>query len=1066
MFYSNYSIRFFRLIFIFSTVLSPVLSFAGAAEECESVFGLTSYTRAQAEEIVKKEEDQKKSTYHPSHIDIRKNIAKEVLWNEAPVTPDILRFLLPDGVQFINHSLPYSPSSSFVRIAPPGGGSTPGGVSVIARAQYTYKGEDLSTNVAFNRSALFDNFHTGQNKKWLVGETAEAAVLFLHGGGTSTATSSNFTEEIGHYSRLGIDGIALDLPLHGNGPMNVKNLEEHILALSEFAKKYIPPHVPLFVYGHSFGGAFAEKIMQMFKKGEDEGNSFHTSFKGLIIASAPIQDSSLDTKAMLKDYVERIHKAREQVSNLVLPENNIARDLIRNNKVSLLNGIFTSLGLHEIDYSFPKHGGDDYFPALMLMGKYDQLVYMGFEDLFDDYYGKLTNVKTEYFDKEPLLGSNKSDEPVMVGHLIASYIDRQTKQPLHLKKTVDFIIDILSKESNNTISRESLKKSNRHEKNNTLIGLAQLWSNDLSFRKWLSDVFFAENMKFGQLKSRSLERQKKLSEEIEKILLIEHMQRNEKDEWIQSLKQGGASVIALIDQHVSKYQLTGNEKKELTAFLFQSFKPLSSDTLSHLEQAQSLEDFGSRYAHLAHLNSEKTTQLLDILEKMENDSPQKIGKDDFIHLLKNPGQLIDFLLDKDFKNYFNLVAEEKDFLINSRNFLIHSFSKNIYVPNEKLNQLSKTSSLEEFSELYSSLNKIEDLDRFKKLLIKEKVNKSKKKELSSTLFNTKDLEEFRKEYPQIQLLNSEERGSVLPKLGEFFKITLQENNSYIPLLEEMYASKGKDFKNDRSNKRDKRFLEEIHTITNYVNQIKEKEENISTLEKSIGILKKKNENLGSLVKDSLSAINQSFENPPAVLKKDYEQTEELLKQAESSLHAMYDHSEMLVENFLDNNIPMSNELFQSEITNNEDLQSLYQIFEDNYRRFEDGLQLVKRKHKEMAMKGDLGESLKESFSHIHGVDTESSHLLAFRYSMKAVAEKESKLIHHRNELAQLIRKYHHASPFEASSDYNAINIDTLSLTNHKSDEETRYEINQKRDFIEKIMKLWKRLSTQGAYLDL
>ena len=50
--------------------------------------------------------------------------------------------------------------------------------------------------------------------------------------------------------------------MHGEGSRKIfNNLQEEVLSLGSFARKYIPANVPLFVYGHSFGAVFTDEII-------------------------------------------------------------------------------------------------------------------------------------------------------------------------------------------------------------------------------------------------------------------------------------------------------------------------------------------------------------------------------------------------------------------------------------------------------------------------------------------------------------------------------------------------------------------------------------------------------------------------------------------------------------------------------------------------------------------------------------------------------------------------------------------------------------------------------------
>ncbi len=1056
-FTKNISLTLFASL-IFSLV-SPFIVFA---EDCESSIGRIPFTKLLSEEIVRKQESEKSADYHPRDT-IIENQERAKLWNRPPYikTPSMLQFLLPDGVHPINHSLPYSPSPTIVRLPEPG-------VAIIARASYPYKDETFWTNVIFNRAALYDNFHSNSpHHKWLVGPSAKAAVLFLHGGGTRTATSSNFTEEIGHISRFGMDGIAIDLPVHGNGSTEIRSLKEHVLAISEFTKKYIPPNVPLFVYGHSFGGAFAEIIMQM---SDNKDNPFHPSLQGVIIASAPIHNSKLPTRKMLKDYNRRINIARKKTNQLVLPENNIIHNLIQNNKISLLNSLFTSVGLHEVDYSFPAHKGDQYLPTLFLMGKYDQLVYLGFENLFKQYYDRLTNVKTIYFDKEKTLGNE--DDPVMVGHLLANYINKETSHPIHLQETVAFILETLNNKTNSKISLEELKKhNNRHEKNNYIIQIAQLWSNDLSFRNWFDHIYFEEHKKFGIVKQKNINKQRQITEEINQLLLIKHIQRIKKDHLILVFQRGlfelnkaltpNRNLEYPLNISILEHPLKWEEKRKLFFFLSKGFRPIEDSNISILKNTSSLQDFVEEYSKMFELTPKMTKQISSIIQKMEEMSDPTDLHDTFITLLSTPTQFSEFFFDNFQHKYKNLTNDEKNqlFLILSKPI---SFSPHI------LETIQHSSSLMEFIEKYSeSLNlNSEDKMALKNLLITQPVNKKRKGLIFNVMKDSSSFADFRSKYPPIEMLNGVELEKFKSLLRSFIKMSQQEKESYVPTIQDFYKNNGKDFETDRSDKLDSEYLKSVEEISKLVNEIEKKREIKEDIKKDIRKLQTENSSLLAKVNHAIRTINQSFEdalkNPPQELQEEYLEVEQMLLEAEKAFHKFYDQSELSTEVLINGSFPLTSESFHEKMIVTDELQNSYKQFTQTFDTYKEKLNEVKRKYKELAMSGNLGDELKKAFNSIYdGTNAEENLTTIENYKkINELAEMESKFIQYQNELAHLIRDYNHKSPLEAVSDYAPVNLNILGLVPGRPHSVDREEIKRNYSSMKEILSLWKSLNAQ------
>src|SRR5690606_22669548 len=89
--------------------------------------------------------------------------------------PALLMSLLPEGVNFIDHTLIDSVGRSLVK--------DPGkGVFVSLRAHIDFNGRRLGTNMGVSAMALAHN--AGQAERYLVRKDAKAAILFIHGGGT------------------------------------------------------------------------------------------------------------------------------------------------------------------------------------------------------------------------------------------------------------------------------------------------------------------------------------------------------------------------------------------------------------------------------------------------------------------------------------------------------------------------------------------------------------------------------------------------------------------------------------------------------------------------------------------------------------------------------------------------------------------------------------------------------------------------------------------------------------------------------------------------------------------
>ncbi|MDE0151767.1 MAG: alpha/beta fold hydrolase [Bdellovibrionales bacterium] len=458
----------FQIVFL--NFLSFLFIFPIYADECQYAF-----TRLVAE---RKFIEKSYEHLDPTHSNFFEDRNRVLQWGtRRNHTPNLLK--LPKGVHYIHQRLEYSPRPYLVRLEE--------GLNMvgIARAHYTYNNIPFSTDVVFGKNVFRD--HLSGNKQWLISPHAKAAVLMLHGGGTRTTGSSVFAANLAHFIRSGIEGLSIDLPMHARGSRNVlSSFREEILAIGAFAKKYIPPHVPLFVYGHSWGAVFADELMRMTGEYKD-ADFFHPALKGVIITSPAVDAApggSVEEK--VNNYVEHNHKAKSLAEEQAPePEQRIWSDMIRNGKLSLLGGIFLSTTLAQIDQVVPDHKGKNYVPGLMVVGTGDPLVYLGFEDLFHNYYDQLQNVETHYLESLHYAHSD-TEEPIKVGHLLTDYqFSKEIKTPVNLELAVRFIARQLGTTPAHLVEETRRWTQNTPNYVDDIASIQQLYSNNLAFREFV-----------------------------------------------------------------------------------------------------------------------------------------------------------------------------------------------------------------------------------------------------------------------------------------------------------------------------------------------------------------------------------------------------------------------------------------------------------------------------------------------------------------------------------------------------------------------------------------------------
>ena len=447
----------------------------------------------------------------PKFVDIFKEQELQKHWNTPPEgIPEMLKILFPADVHFIGHQQQQPGTPTAVKLGEPG-------AALMARAYYSWKGHTFGTNVAFSTKALVSNMQNlPEKQKWLVSTDARAAILFLHGGGTRSTGAHVAEGMINHFKSYRIDVLSLDLPWHGEGPRELfKNMETEIQALGAFAKKYIPPHVPLFVWGHSWGSVYAEKLMTMTDKPPNDF-LFHQNLKGVMIYSTVVDSSPGGSfREKYDEFFKRQTKAKSQlIDKFAENEAELWQEIVQDGKISPLGSFYSMLSIMQLDQVVPPHKGAKYLPAIMVVGTADPLVYVGFEDIYHNYYGKMKNIQTHYLDKLPLY-SHPDGPSQRVGHLIGDHVSLQpapskAKELVHYQLSRKFIEEQLG--------FEILPEKELSLPQWNFISIIQHFANDLAFRRFLMEYEYFTERKTA-IHTGFLKQQKQIWQEVADLLL-------------------------------------------------------------------------------------------------------------------------------------------------------------------------------------------------------------------------------------------------------------------------------------------------------------------------------------------------------------------------------------------------------------------------------------------------------------------------------------------------------------------------------------------------------------------
>ena len=456
---------------VLSSLTVSVYSVSSVKDLCEG--GFIKGTRYEAQLVSSR---QNNDVFHSDHINLKRDQELESLWNsQSENTPSLLQALVPEGVFPINHRQEYSSRPYLVRLEE-------WGASIHARASYTHRGIPISTNILFGVNSVRDRIKHW-NRKWLVSPRAKAAVLYLHGGGMRTTGSTAFAATLTHLAKYGIGGVALDLPMHAEGPRKIfGSLQEEVLSLGSFARKYIPENVPLFVYGHSFGSVFTDELMRMTGKYNGSVDFFHPSLTGVIISSPPIMDSS--SGGSFLDKIQSFIKNQDAAKKLA--EERYSKDGKNTwgevvGKISPLGEFFLGFTLPQMNQSVHETERKQLIRALMMVGIHDPLVYLGMENLFSEYFDKLPNVSTQYFDQRPDKLTGISTE---VQHVLGRYqYSENVESALDAESVVQFISKELGITPEDLLKMQSTFHYDVGE--DFLTSILQSYFNDLSTRHWL-----------------------------------------------------------------------------------------------------------------------------------------------------------------------------------------------------------------------------------------------------------------------------------------------------------------------------------------------------------------------------------------------------------------------------------------------------------------------------------------------------------------------------------------------------------------------------------------------------
>lgn len=401
------------------SVFGLIITFAQgslAQIACSSVFqgyAVPTLTQLQERAAIKSNKVPQATFANP-----KREIELAKFWGGIP-GPQVLKEILPQGMSYISHSLPQANELGVVK--------TNSGHMAHLRAEV----RGVETNMGVNVGALYDNFF--RTNKSVVREEAKAVVLFIHGGGTKTTGHHVAISLLNYLHPYKVDVISMDMPWHGEGPrVSFENAKESLELMREYVKKYVSPSgKPVILAGHSMGGVVSDLYMRLFPK-----DDLFSAVIPLSTVGDALPGGSAEAKQALE---QQIALANLKNTNIPAGERDLSATLARQNKISPVCGMYCSMLMYGLDWKAPAHQGQDYLPALYIIGQGDAL-YQGYEKPFQFDLQGLKNVTLKvYNERRDIKDRDGTLPPTPVGHMIFDHrphVEFKPEVPVEVRKKV------------------------------------------------------------------------------------------------------------------------------------------------------------------------------------------------------------------------------------------------------------------------------------------------------------------------------------------------------------------------------------------------------------------------------------------------------------------------------------------------------------------------------------------------------------------------------------------------------------------------------------------------------
>lgn len=310
----------------------------------------------------------------PGFDNIEDEVKKEQLGERGP---EALQDQLPADFSFVATPAPHASDIAAVSLVKQD-------LSLPLHVDLDWHGQRTSTAVY----ASLPKSTARQSNEYLIGPEYPVAVVFLHGGGTPTASGKNAMSVGEHLAKFGIPVLGPDMPGHGRGTRQLRGLDtfqgmaDWLMALID---KTVSPKTKIILAGHSWGGEFA---VFMHRLSNDPKYARIAEY----IALSPPVDVSLGGEIADKvKFEEWFSENFTQFKDQSAPSDyEFHENLLANGKESDIGGLFATLS--DFDFRTPRLSVEEQArlkPLTVYVGDKDLLVYVGREKQFQEAFGSL-----------------------------------------------------------------------------------------------------------------------------------------------------------------------------------------------------------------------------------------------------------------------------------------------------------------------------------------------------------------------------------------------------------------------------------------------------------------------------------------------------------------------------------------------------------------------------------------------------------------------------------------------------------------------------------------------------